>query len=105
MEATVHTKQDVLECLRRIAPDLTALGVKAIALFGSFLRDEARAESDVDLLVEFMSGRKTFDNYMQLGFRLEEALGRRVELVTKESLSPYVGSHVLGEAEYVSFNH
>jgi hypothetical protein len=56
------------------------------------------------MLVEFEPGRKTFDAFMQLAFFLEALFGRRVELVTPESLSPYIGPHILREMEYVSFD-
>ncbi len=54
------------------------------------------------MLVEFAPGRKTFDNFMQLAFYLEELFGRKVELLTPESLSPYLGPRILREVEYVS---
>lgn len=79
------------------------MGVVSLSLFGSFVRDEAGAESDVDLLVEFAPGAKTFDHFMDLAFLLEDLLGRTVELVTPESLSPYIGNHILDEAENVPF--
>ncbi|MEL7329393.1 MAG: nucleotidyltransferase, partial [Cyanobacteria bacterium J06559_1] len=44
----------------------------------------------------------TFDNYMNLAFRLEDLFGRDVDLVTVESLSPHIGPHILAEVEYVS---
>jgi predicted nucleotidyltransferase len=56
--------------------------------------------SDVDVLVEFEQDRKTFDNFIQLSFLLEDLFQRRVELVTIESLSPYIGPHILSEVEY-----
>lgn len=74
-----------------------------MSLFGSFVRDEADADSDVDLLVKFAPGDKTFDRFMALAFLLEDALGRTVELVTPESLSPHIGNHILSEAENVPF--
>lgn len=55
----------------------------------------------MDLLVEFIPGRKSFDAFMHLYDLLEERLGRRVELVTTEALSPYIGPHILAEAEDV----
>src|SRR5919205_76496 len=55
---------------------------------------------DVDILVEFEEGRKSFDNFMRLSFFLEELFGRRVELLTAESLSPHIGPHILREVEY-----
>ena len=78
--------------------------MRRLGLFGSFVREEPRSESDVDVLVEFEPGRKTFDAFMQLAFFLETLFGRRVELVTSESLSPYIGPHILREMEYVSFD-
>ncbi len=56
----------------------------------------------IDLLVEFESGKKTFDAFMELSFYLEEILQRKVELVTVESLSPYIGPHILEEVEYAA---
>src|SRR5262249_57851973 len=73
-------------------------------LIGSFLREQQGHDSDVDMRVEFEPGRKTFDAFMQLACFLESLFGRRVDLVTPESLSPYIGPHILREMEYVSFH-
>ena len=81
---------------------LKALGVRRIGLFGSFVRGEQSPESDIDMLVEFESGQKTFDGFMELSFFLEEVLEHRIELVTVESLSPYLGPHILKEVEYAT---
>lgn len=99
--ATVQTKRDLIGRLRRHRDDLRRLGVRRLGVFGSFQRGEARAESDVDLLVEFAPGAKSFDNFMALSFLLEEELGRPVELVTREALSPHLGPHILKEVDYV----
>ncbi len=80
------------------------MGVERLGLFGSFLRNEAHVGSDIDFLVEFAPGRKSFDNFMRLSFRLEDVLQRHVELVTKESRSPYIGPQILAETEYVSID-
>ncbi len=100
MGEAVQNKERLLMLVADNQPRLQALGVNRLGLFGSFVRDEQRAESDVDLLVEFLPGQKTFDNFMQLGFLLEELLGRRVELITPESLSPYIRPHVMDEVLY-----
>jgi len=105
MEPTVHTKEEIIERLRRFSSELRDLGVERLGLFGSFARDEQRDDSDVDILVEFAPGRKNFDNFMNLNFKLEDVLQRHVEVVTRESLSPYIGPHILEEAEYVSFGN
>lgn len=102
MTAIVQTKEQLIELLRQNQLQIKALGVRKIGLFGSFVRGEPTAESDVDLLVEFNKGEKTFDNFMQLNFLLEDLLQRPVELVTPEGLSPHIGPHILRNIEYVS---
>ncbi len=97
----IKTKQDIFNVLDQNRSRLRALGVRRIGLFGSFVRGEQRLDSDIDLLVEFEPGRKTFDSFMELSFFLEEALEHRTELVTMEALSPYLGPHILKEVEYV----
>ena len=87
-------------CSNRTRSRLRALGIKKIGLFGSFVRGEQRPDSDIDLLVEFESGKKTFDNFIELSFFLEEVLRHKIELVTVESLSPYLGPYILREVEY-----
>ncbi|PQJ26784.1 nucleotidyltransferase [Salinibacter sp. 10B] len=99
--ATVQTRKDLLERLRHHRDDLRRLGVQRVGLFGSFQRDEPSAESDVDLLVEFVQGEKSFDNFMAVSFLLEEEFERPVELVTPEALSPHIGPHILQNVEYV----
>lgn len=101
MASKVQTKAQVFEQLRELEPQLSALGVKRIGLFGSFVRDGATPDSDVDLLVEFEVGRKSFDHFMELSFLLEQSFQRPVELVTTEALSPYVGPRILESVEYV----
>ena len=100
MNTAVQTKRDILTVLSKNRVRIRALGVKRLGLFGSFVRGQQKLESDVDLLVEFEHGQKTFDNFMQLAFLLEEILQRRVDLLTPEALSPYIGPYILDEVEY-----
>jgi len=100
----VQTKEHVLSLLQEHQHQIRAFGVRRLGLFGSFVRERQGRESDVDILVEFEPGHKTFDAFMQLAFFLEGLFGRRVELVTPESLSPYIGPHILREMEYVPFD-
>lgn len=60
--------------------------VTKIGVFGSFARGEARPDSDVDILVEL--AEPTFDHFMDLKFRLEEAIQRPVDLVMAEAVKP-----------------
>jgi predicted nucleotidyltransferase len=95
------TKEDILSVLRQSQVRLSSLGVKSIGLFGSFVRGDASLQSDVDILVEFDRDKRTFDNFIDTCFLLEELLRRKVELVTVDSLSPYIKPYVLKEIEYV----
>jgi len=98
----IETKDDVLNAIREKIGQFHSLGIRRLGLFGSFVRSEPSTKSDVAILVEFETGQKTFDHFIQLSFLLEEILHRRVEIVTTESLSPYIGPHILREVEYVS---
>lgn len=98
MSTHVLTRDDAIRRLLSIEAEIRRLGVRRLALFGSVLRNEARPGSDVDVLVEFVPLEKTFDHFMALADLLEETLGHRVEVVTTEALSPYIGPHILAEA-------
>ncbi|MBI3777152.1 MAG: nucleotidyltransferase family protein [Gammaproteobacteria bacterium] len=98
----VQSKDQIISLLHRDESRFRALGVKRLGLFGSFARGEQRADSDIDILVEFEADQKTFDRFITLGFSLEELLGRRVDLITIEAHSPYLGPHILAEVEYVA---
>jgi len=82
---------------------LRDLGIKRVGLFGSYVRGEENKESDIDLLVEFFDGEKTFDRFMELSYFLEKILNHRIELVTPEGMSPYIAPHILKEIEYADF--
>lgn len=97
----VKTKDAIIQRIMEHQAQISCFGVKRIGLFGSFVRGEQTAQSDIDILVEFVPEKHTFDNYMEISFFLEDLLGRKVELVTPESLSPYIGPHILKEVELV----
>lgn len=80
-------REDAINRLQAHRKQIQAFGVKSLALFGSVSRDEARPDSDIDLLVAF-EGRPSFDAYMDLKFFLEELLNRKVDLVTEGALKP-----------------
>jgi predicted nucleotidyltransferase len=92
------TREQVQERLREVEAEVFGLGVRRLALFGSVLRNEARPDSDIDFLVEFTPGQKSFDRFLALSDLLETLLGHPVELVTTEALSPFLGPHILAEA-------
>jgi predicted nucleotidyltransferase len=90
------TREIVLKRVAANAAELRNLGARSLALFGSFARDEARPDSDVDLLVDL--DQHTFDRYMDLKLRLEDLLGRHVDLVPIEKLKGSVRDQILREA-------
>lgn len=71
--------------------------IEYCALFGSFARGEASKESDIDLLVRF-SKPKGFD-WLDAAFEIEDALGKKVDLVTDNGLSPHVREYVLKDLQ------
>ena len=73
----------------KIKPIAKRMGVKYLAVFGSFARGEAKKKSDVDILVDFEK-QVTFDGYFDIEFALEDVFERKVDLITREGLSKYV---------------
>lgn len=102
MTRPVQNKEEIVACLRGDRENMAALGVIEPGLFGSFVTGRQTATSDIDFLVSFAPERHSFDNFMELSFLLEDLLGRAVELVTPEALSPHLGPHILREVERVS---
>jgi predicted nucleotidyltransferase len=76
-----------------MASVLEKYDVESAGVFGSFARDENDAESDIDLLVQFRSP-KTLLEIIALEQELSELTGRKVEVVTKRSLHPYLAPSV-----------
>jgi uncharacterized protein len=96
-----NTKKEIQDAILDSNDVLNRLGVKSIGLFGSFVKNTVKDDSDIDLLVDFLPDQKSFDNFMELAFFLEELLGRKVEIVTPQSLSKHIGPHILKEVENV----
>ena len=92
--------QEIIEFLQRKRSVLNRFGVKKIALFGSYVSGKATNNSDIDFLVEFKEGEKTFDNYMDLKFYLEDKLNKDVDLVIKDALKEELKDDILGSAKY-----
>lgn len=91
------TYEDLLARLRALKPEAAArYKVKAIGLFGSFVRGEQREVSDIDLLAEFEEGADLLD-LVGLALFLEGELGRRVDVVPKRALRQELRASVLSE--------
>jgi uncharacterized protein len=90
------TRTGIFTTLTAHADEIRRFGVRALSLFGSAVRDEARADSDLDFLVDLDPA--TFDNYMDLKFFLEDLFGRKVDLVLADTIKPRLRDSILEEA-------
>ncbi|MBF0564737.1 MAG: nucleotidyltransferase family protein [Nitrospirae bacterium] len=93
------TKEDIKSILWANKEVLNRYRVKSIALFGSYVRNEQRQDSDIDFLVEFTDN--TYDNFINLIFSLEELFKKSVTVVGETDLSPYIKPYVLKEMEKI----
>ena len=87
------TRDEILRRLSERRAELRRLGARRLGLFGSFAREEAGIESDVDLLVDL--DHHGFDRYMDLKLYLEDLLGRRVDLVLRDRIKPTLRERIL----------
>lgn len=95
-------RDQVLKILQQHQAELTEIGVKSLAIFGSVARGEADSESDLDLLIEFNQKPATFDRYMDVKIYLEDLLNVTVDLVIAEKLHPRIKPFVNQDAVYVA---
>lgn len=94
-------KDEVLKLLAQHKPELTRLfGITDLALFGSTVRDEARPDSDIDVLVSF-DGPATSKRYFGVQFYLEDLLGCPIDLVTDKALRPQLRPYIEASAIHV----
>jgi predicted nucleotidyltransferase len=96
------TKEQIVKTITNTKPELQRFGIKNIGLFGSYVRDEQTKSSDIDILIDFDSDKENYDNYMAVYDIIERLfLNERVDIVTKNGLSPYIGPRILNEVLYV----
>ncbi|MDI9312314.1 MAG: nucleotidyltransferase family protein [Limnohabitans sp.] len=95
-------KQHIVNTLIYNKLQISNFGISRIGLFGSYVRNEQHEKSDIDIFVDFQPQKETFDNFMELCFFLDDLFsGIKVEVVTKNGLSPIIGPKILKEVEYV----
>ncbi len=75
-------RAEILRLLKEHEAEIKKFGVRGIGLFGSFSRDEGTEDSDVNIVVEFETGKATFKNFGGLSEYLENLLGREVDILT-----------------------
>jgi predicted nucleotidyltransferase len=88
----------IQKALKEQLPHLAAgYGVSSLALFGSYVRGEQRADSDLDVLVTFVRKPGLF-RFIALENELSDLLGVKVDLVLRDALKPHIGKRVLKDA-------
>ena len=96
------TRDNILNILRLQKQAFSDLGVRNVGLFRSYLRNEQSINSDIDLLIDFEPEKENFDNYMAVYDIFENIFkNEKIEVVTKNGLSNYIGPKILKEVMYV----
>jgi len=91
--------QEIKQILTERMPEIREKhGVKNLYTFGSYVRGEQKPDSDIDILVEFEKGKKSFRNYISLKFYLEDLFGLKVDLVIKEAVRKELQKYIYSEA-------
>ncbi len=93
------SQSDIISLLETNLDAIRNYGVTELGVFGSFVRNEQRPDSDVDVLVELQ--RETFRDYMGLLNFLESLFERKVDLVMKDAIKPIIRNRILRETVYV----
>ena len=95
------SREYILSEIKQQKQELQNLGVVRIGLFGSYAKEEQSEKSDIDILIEFEPEKENFDNYMSVYDILENTFSNeKIEIVTKNGLSPYIGPKILKEVIY-----
>jgi predicted nucleotidyltransferase len=98
----MKTSEYILSSIKSKKSEISRYGIRAIGLFGSYARGEQSDTSDIDILIDFEPDKENFDNYMAVYDIFEKLFkNQRVEIVTKNGLSPYIGPKILNEVKYV----
>lgn len=98
---SIMKKGTVLRRISSLKGELMEYGVANIGLFGSTVRGENRTNSDIDILIDFHVGKETYSNFMMVCDILQNAFSRhKLDIVTLNGLSPYIGKNILKEIEY-----
>jgi hypothetical protein len=98
----MKTKESILQLLKSNKAEFLKFGILTVGLFGSYIRNEQNDKSDIDLLIDFEPDKENFDNFMGVYDLLEIIFkGEKIEVVTLNGFSPYIGPIILNEVQYV----
>ena len=89
-------KTSIQEIKKKITHILKRYGVKRAAIFGSFARGETKKSSDIDILVKIEKDISLLD-FIGLKLEIEEALGKKIDLVEYDTLKPFIRERALAD--------
>ena len=96
------TKQDIFQTIIDNKEAIKNFGVTEIGLFGSYVRDEQTDMSDIDFLVDYRKGEMDFFKFINFCEILENMFqDLKVDVITKNGMSEFIGPYILKEVEYV----
>ena len=101
----IPTREYVLEELFKVRATLRSFGVRRIAVFGSVARNTARADSDIDFIVDIPRGKITLKNFFGLQDFLNVHFQRKVDVITESSIKPFARDLVMRDAVFLKGLH
>ena len=96
------TLEYIKKVLQEEKKEILKLGIKNIGIFGSYIRNEANDNSDVDILIDITPDSSlTLFSLIDLELRISEKLNKKIDIVIKSDLKPNIGKKILSEVVYV----
>ncbi len=92
--------KNIFKIMQANKKNIKQFGIKKIGLFGSYIHRKPKKNSDIDIIVQFNKKQKTFDNYMNLKFCLEDLFRKKIDLVIYEAIKPELKKYILKSVKY-----
>lgn len=99
----IQNKEQILNLIRINQDTIRNYGISKIGLFGSYVRGDQEKNSDIDLIVYFKEGEKSYNKFFKLSEYLESLFDNKVDLLTDLGISPLIKEKIEKEIIYVSF--
>ena len=95
-------RDSIINTIKQNKEKLFKLGINRIGLFGSYVRNQANEDSDIDILIDFDSNSKiSLFELIEIEEMLESLFERKIDLALMRKLKPHISKHILNEVIYV----